>query len=96
MRIIIEGKLSELKDFLYKDVDFKKCRPWGPDLKEIHGDKTFDLTIKNVEIYQDQWKAESSSFINFEDGDLDCMVDFRTNDESLINIQDRSNNVITW
>lgn len=50
MRIIIEGKLSELKDSLFK----------------------------------------------LEGNDKVCMVDFRMNDESSINIQDRSNNVISW
>lgn len=96
MRIIIEGKLSELKDSLYKDVDFEKCMPCGPNLREIHKDKTFDITIKNVKIYQDQWTAESTPFIKLEKGDLACMVDFHMNDESSINIQDRSNNVISW
>ena len=96
MRIIIEGKLSELKDSLYKDVDFEKCMPWGPNLRELHKDKTFDITIKNVKIYQDQWTAESTPFVKLEKGDLACMIDFRMNDESSINIQDRSNNVISW
>lgn len=54
MRIIIEGKLSELKDSLYKDVDLEKCMPCGPNLREIHDGKSFDITIKNVKIYQDQ------------------------------------------
>ena len=96
MRIIIEGKLSELKDFLYKDVDLEKCMPCGPNLREIHDGKSFDITIKNVKIYQDQWTAESTPFIKLEKGDLACMVDFHMNDESSINIQDRSNNVISW
>ena len=96
MRIIIEGKLSELKDFLYKDVDPDKCKPWGPNLREIHDGKSFDITIKNVKIYQDQLTAESTPFIKLEKGDLACMIDFRMNDESSINIQDRSNNVISW
>ena len=104
MRIIIEGKLSELKDFLYKNVDPEKCRPWGPNLKEIYDGKSFDITIKNVKIYQDQWTAESTPFIKLDKGDLACMVDFRMNDGSSINIQDKSDNintirsdgVITW
>ena len=62
------------------------------------------LFIKNVKIYQDQWTAESTPFIKLEKGDLACMVDFRMNDESSINIQDKSDNintvrsdgVITW
>ena len=95
MRIVIEGKLSELKDFLYKDVDPEKCKPWGPNLREIHDGKSFDITIKNVKIYQDQWTAESTPFIKLDKGDLACMIDFRMNDESSINIQDRSNNAIT-
>ena len=95
MRIIIEGKLSELKDFLYKNVDPEKCKPWGPNLREIHDGKSFDITIKNVKIYQDQWTAESTPFIKLEGNDKVCMVDFHTNDESSINIQDRSNNAIT-
>lgn len=33
---------------------------------------------------------------HIEKGDLACMVDFHMNDESSINIQDRSNNVISW
>ena len=96
MRIIIEGKLSELKDFLYKDVDLEKCKPWGSNLREIHDGKSFDITIKNVKIYQDQLTAESTPFIKLDKGDLACMVDFHMNDESSINIQDRSNNVISW
>ena len=96
MRIIIEGKLSELKDFLYKDVDPEKCKSWGPHLREIHKGKTFDITIKNAKIYQDQWTTESTPFVKLEKGDLACMVDFHMNDESSINIQDRSDNVITW
>ena len=96
MRIIIEGKLSELKDSLYKDVDPEKCKPWGSNLREIHDGKSFDITIKNVKIYQDQWTTESTPFIKLEKGDLACMVDFHMNDESSINIQDRSNNVISW
>lgn len=95
MRIIIEGKFSELKDFLYKNVDPDKCKSWGPNLREIHDGKSFDITIKNVKIYQDQWTAESTPFIKLDKGDLACMVDFRMNDESSINIQDRSNNAIT-
>lgn len=96
MRIIIEGKLSELKDSLYKDVDPEKCKPYGPDLKEIHDGKSFDITIKNVKIYQDQWTTESTPFVKLEKGDLACMVDFHMNDESSINIQERSDNVISW
>lgn len=96
MRIIIEGKLSELKDSLYKDVDPEKCKPWGPNLREIHNGKSFDITIKNVKIYQDQLTAESTPFVKLEKGDLACMVDFHMNDESSINIQDRSDNVISW
>lgn len=96
MRIIIEGKLSELKDSLYKDVDPEKCMPWGSNLREIHNGKSFDITIKNVKIYQDQLTAESTPFIKLEKGDLACMVDFHMNDESSINIQDRSNNIISW
>lgn len=96
MRIIIEGKLSELKDFLYKDVDPKKCKLWGPNLKEIHNDKTFDITVKNVKVYQDQWTAESTPFIKLENGDLACMVDFHTNDESSVDIQGRPDGIITW
>lgn len=96
MRIIIEGKLSELKDSLYKDVDLEKCMPCGPNLREIHDGKSFDITIKNVKIYQDQWTAESTPFVKLEKGDLACMVDFHMNDESSINIQDRSNNIISW
>ena len=96
MRIIIEGKLSELKDSLYKDVNPEKCKPWGPNLREIHDGKSFDITIKNVKIYQDQLTAESTPFVKLEKGDLACMVDFHMNDESSINIQDRSDNVISW
>jgi len=96
MRIIIEGKLSELKDFLYKDVDPGKCRPWGPNLKEVHDGKTFDITVKNVKIWQDQWTAESTPFIKLEGNDKACMVDFHTNDESSIDIQGRPDGVITW
>lgn len=96
MRIIIEGKLSELKDFLYKDVDPKKCRPWGPNLKEIHDGKTFDITVKNVKIWQDQWTAESTPFIKLEGNDKVCMVDFHTNDESSLKIEHKSDGVITW
>ncbi len=96
MRIIIEGKLSELKDFLYKDVDPRKYPSWGPNLKEIHDGKTFDITVKNVKIWQDQWAAESTPFINLEGNDKVCMVDFHTNDESSIDIQSRSDGVISW
>ena len=96
MRIIIEGKLSELKDFLYKDVDPEKCMPCGPNLREIHNGKSFDITIKNVKIYQDQRTAESTPFVKLEKGDLACMIDFHMDDESSINIQSRSDGVITW
>lgn len=96
MRIIIEGKLSELKDFLYKDVDPGKCKYYGPNLKEIHDGKNFDITAKNVKIYQDQWTSESRPFIKLENGDLACMIDFHTNDESSINIHGRPDDVITW
>lgn len=96
MRIIIEGKLSELKDSLYKDVDPEKCKPWGSNLREIHDGKSFDITIKNVKIYQDQLTAESTPFVKLEKGDLACMTDFHMDDESSINIKDRSNNVISW
>ena len=96
MRIIIEGKLSELKDFLYKDVDPEIFILFLPNLREIHDDKSFDITIKNVKIYQDQWTAESTPFVKLEKGDLACMVDFHMDDESSINIQDRSTNVISW
>ena len=96
MRIIIEGKLSELQDFLYKDVDFAKCRPFGPNLKEIHDGKIFDITVKNVKIWQSQWTSKPSPFIKLENGDMRCMVDFHTNDESSVNIQGKSEGVISW
>ena len=48
MRIIIEGKLSELKDSLYKDVDPEKCKPWDSNLREIHDGKSFDITLKSL------------------------------------------------
>lgn len=96
MRIIIEGKLSELKDFLYKDVSPEKCKYYGSNLKEIHDGKTFDIIVKNVKIYQDQWTSDSQPFIKLENDDLACMIDFHTNDESSINIRDRSDGIITW
>lgn len=96
MRIIVEGKFSELKDFLYQDIDPEKCKLWGANLKEIYNDKTFDITVKNVKIWQDQWTAESTPFIKLEGNDKVCMVDFHTNDESSVNIQSRSDGVISW
>ena len=96
MRIIIEGKLSELKDFLYWDVDPKIHPTWGPNLKERHPDLSYDIIVKNVKIWQDQWTAESTPFIKLEKGDLTCMVDFHTNDDSILKIEHKSNGVITW
>lgn len=96
MRIIIEGKLSELKDFLYWDIDPKNHAPWGPNLKERHPDLSYDITVKNVKIWQDQWTAESTPFIKLEGNDKVCMVDFHTNDESSVDIQSRPDGVITW
>ena len=96
MRIIIEGKLSELKDSLYKDVDPEKCKPWGSYLREINDVKSFDITIKNFFFFILLCTTFSTPFIKLEKGDLACIVDFHMNDESSINIQDRSNNVISW
>ena len=96
MRIIIEGKLSELKDFLYWDIDPKNHAPWGPNLKERHPDLSYDITVKNVKIWQDQWTAESTPFIKLEGNDKVCMVDFHTNDDSSLKIEHKSEGVITW
>lgn len=96
MRIIIEGKLSELKDFLYWDIDPKNHASWGPNLKERHPDLSYDITVKNVKIWQDQWTAESTPFIKLEGNDKVCMVDFHTNDDSSLKIEHKSDGVITW
>ena len=96
MRIIIEGKLSELKDFLYWDIDPKNHPIYGPNLKERHPDLSYDITVKNVKIWQDQWTAESTPFIKLEGNDKVCMVDFHTNNDSSLKIEHRSDGVITW
>ena len=96
IKIIIEGKPSELKDFSYKDVDLRKCSPHGSNLREINIGKTFDITVKNVKIYQGQRTTESTPFIKLENGNLACIADFHTDNESSINIQDCSNGVISW
>ena len=97
MRIIIEGKLSELKDFLYWDVDSKDHPTYGPNLKEVHPDLLYNITVKNVKIWQDQWTGESTPFIKLEGNDKVCMVDFHTNEDSSVNIEHKSDkNVISW
>ena len=92
MRIIIEGKFSELKDFLYWDIDPKNHPTYGPNLKERHPDLSYDITVKNVKIWQDQWTTESTPFIKLEGN----VVDFHTNDDSSLKIEHKSDGVITW